>query len=87
MLMMITRAIRSYLGRDWDAARRRKDLYWWDRIKRLGPAEGFRIAEELRHQAIEMDPAWPGDEARREDLSAHARLAEVLRRADSSRRP
>jgi hypothetical protein len=79
---MITRDIRAYVDRDWDAARAAKDLYWAARIRRLGPGEGFRIADELRRQVLAQQPGWPSSAERGRDLAAHARLAELLQRAD-----
>ena len=81
---MITSGLTDFMARDWDAVRRAKDEYWAERIARLGPAEGFRIAEELRRQALQQDPSWPTPEQRREDLAAHARLAGIFSRADSA---
>ena len=83
---MVTRGIREFMARDWGAARDAKDAYWAERISRLGAIEGLRIAEELRRQALLLDPAWPHPADRREDLLAHVRLAELFRRADSARR-
>jgi hypothetical protein len=83
---VITRDIREDMARDWDAARRAKDLYWGDRISRLGPAEGLRVAEQLRLQAIARNPAWPSAEDREADARAHLRLAERLHRASPARR-
>jgi hypothetical protein len=83
---VISRGIREYVSRDWAGARRAKDAYWADRIARLGAAEGLRIAEELRLQAIARDPSWPSGEERDEDLRAHVRLSERLRRARPARR-
>jgi hypothetical protein len=83
---MITRGIRDYMSRDWEAARRAKDAYWSERINRLGPGEGFRIAEELRLQVVRSQPGWPRESERQEDLAAHLKLADLLRRAGRSRR-
>jgi len=82
---VITRQIRDYVSRDWQAARDSKDAYWAERIARLGPGEGLRIADELRRQVLRQHPGWPSDEDRRADLLAHVRLAELLRRASHSR--
>jgi hypothetical protein len=49
---VITRGIREFVARDWLAVREAKDAYWGERIARLGPGEGFRIADELRRQAL-----------------------------------
>ena len=79
--VVITRGIRGYVSRDWAAARDAKDDYWAERIARLGPIEGLRIADELRRQILSRNPDWPTAEDREADLRAHARLAELLRRA------
>ena len=85
--VVITRGIREFVSRDWRAVREAKDAYWGERIARLGPLEGLRIAEELRRQALLQDPAWPRPADRRQDLLSHVRLAELLHRAGSARRP
>jgi hypothetical protein len=86
MTPVIARGIRDYVSRDWAAVRRAKDLYWRQRIVRLGPAEGVRVAEQLRQQAVARDPAWPSPADRHADLQAHVRLAGRLRRARPARR-
>ena len=83
---MITRGIRELVSRDWRAARAAKDAYWAERIARLGPLEGLRIAEELRRQALLQDPGWPHHADRREDVLFHVRMTELLQRARSARR-
>jgi len=84
---VITRGIREFVSRDWRAAREAKDAYWSERLRRLGPVEGFRIAEELRHQALLLDPEWPRPHDRRQDVLSHVRLSGLLRRASPTRRP
>lgn len=83
---MITRGIRGYVSRDWEAARESKDAWWAARIGRLGPAEGLRITDELRRRVLAVNPRWPDEEDRRLDLEAHARLSRLLRDADRARR-
>lgn len=83
---MITSGIRDFMARDWDAARDSKLVYWAERIARLGPREGLRIADELRRQARLQNPTWPDAETRTEDLRAHVRMTELFARADSARR-
>ena len=83
---MSTDGIREFISRDWAAARDNKDAYWAERIARLGPPEAFRIAKELRRQALALDPDWPGQQAREADLECHVRLTALSRRADSARR-
>ncbi len=84
--MPITRGIRELVARDWDAARRNKQSYWGERIRRLGALEGFRIAEDLRRQVLQRDPGWPDAATRQADLTFHATLAERFRRAGATRR-
>lgn len=83
---MITRGIREFVSRDWQAARESKDAYWGARIARLGALEGLRIAEELRQQALQVS-GWPQADDREEDLRSHVRLAALLRNAATTRRP
>jgi hypothetical protein len=83
---VLTRGIREFVERDWQAARTSKDAYWRDRIARLGPGEALRIADELRRQVLMLHRDWPDAAGRREDLLAHVRLAERLRRVGTTRR-
>jgi hypothetical protein len=85
--VVITRGIREFVARDWAAVRESKDAYWGARIARLGPLEAFRVGEALRQQARLNAPSWPDEASRNDDLRAHARLAELFRRADPVRRP
>jgi hypothetical protein len=77
--------IRAYVNRDWALLRRLKDAYWAEFRRLHGPIEMFRIAEELRRQAVVMIPGWPTERDRAEDLAHHIRLAELLRRASAPR--
>ena len=83
---MITTGIREFMSRDWTAVRAVKDTYWHERVARLGPLEGWRIGDELRRQVLALHPSWPSEEDRQPDVDAHARLSEMMRRADSARR-
>ena len=71
--------IRSYLSRDWGLARDAKDAFWAARIARLGPIEGLRVADELRRQVVRLNPAWPDEDERQDDLQAHQRLSDLQR--------
>lgn len=79
---MVTRAIRAYVHRDWDAARRAKDEYVARRIEQLGPEEALRLADELRRQALAHVPGWPTPDERALDLETHVRVSALLRRVD-----
>ena len=82
---VITRGIRRFVSRDWETVRESKDAYWAERITRLGPLEAFRVADDLRRQALAQNPAWPDNACRQADLLAHARLAELFHRASATR--
>ena len=84
---MITRNIRAFMSRDWRRARDAKDDWWAERVRRLGPAEAFRIADELRRQALLQHPDWPDAASRADDLRHHVHLAELFARADAVLRP
>jgi hypothetical protein len=83
---VITRGIREFMARDWTAARTLKDTYWGDRIARLGPLEGLRIADELWRQMRLHDASWPDADLRNADLASHVRVADLFRRASAARR-
>ena len=71
---------------DWRAVRDAKNASWNERVSRLGPREAFRIADELRRQAMFQHPGWPDAAERHQDLAAHIRVTTLLRRASSARR-
>ena len=83
---MVTRGIRDFVLRDWQAVRDHKDAYWSERIARLGPLEAWRIADELRRQARAQHPGWPSAADRVGDLESHVRLADLFRRGSPTRR-
>ena len=86
---MMARWSATAFARSWHATgsgpRDAKDAYWAARIRRLGPAEGIRIADELRRQALLQHPDWPDAASRREDLRHHVRMTELLARVDPAR--
>jgi hypothetical protein len=82
---MITRGIRELVARDWEAVRESKEVYWGERIRRLGASEGLRVAEDLRLQMRQRDPTWPDADTRAADLRFHVSMAERLRRAGAAR--
>jgi len=82
---VLTRGIRAYVSRDWEAARHSKDDYWGERVARLGPGEGVRVADDLRRQARVLDPAWPRPDDRQQDLISHVRVAALFRASATGR--
>lgn len=83
---MITRGIGEFMARDWHSARDAKDAYWTERVRRLGPLEAMRIADELRRQVLLQHPDWPDAASRHDDLRHHVRMTELFARVDSARR-
>jgi hypothetical protein len=61
--------------------------HWLARKRELGPAEGLRIAAELRALVAAQRPDWPRAEERAADLEAHARVGECLRRVRCAAAP
>ncbi len=72
-------------GVDHDAAERVRTAYWVERLRRLGPAESFRVAEELRRHVRALRPDWPDRAERDADLAAHAAVHEALSRVQRRR--
>ncbi len=83
---MISDGIRAFIARDWQRARDAKDAYRAERVRRLGPIEAMRIAEELRRQARLQHPEWPDAASRQGDLRHHVCMTELFARADAARR-
>ena len=69
--------LRAYAGRDWEAPAR------LSRVQRASQpiAQKIRLAVDLYEAARRLNPAWPDDEARREDLACHLRVRALLERA------
>jgi hypothetical protein len=75
-----------FVERDWSLHAELKAEAWLARRRELGPAGAFRLADELRRQALLVRPDGPDAEARRADLDAHIELARRLRRAGGTGR-
>ena len=74
------RALLDFIRRDWASPARAKERYWRDFKRAHGPAAGIRMADELRRQVLLARPEWPSERERLEDLAAHLRVIEALRR-------
>lgn len=70
---------------DHEAADRVRTAYWVERLRRLGPAESFRVAAELWRRVRTVRPDWPDRAEREADLAAHAVLREALSRVQRRR--
>jgi hypothetical protein len=76
----------AFAARDWPAIAESKARHWLERKRRLGTAEAFRVAAELRRFVMVTRPEWPGSDERAADLERHAAVAESLRRVRTSGR-
>jgi hypothetical protein len=63
---------------DHDTADRLRTAHWVERLRRLGPTESFRVAEDLRRHVKTVRPDWPGPKDRELDLEDHARVIACL---------
>lgn len=70
----------AFARRDWALVSAQEGEYWRERKRRLGPAEGLRVAEELRRHVRNQRSDWPSAAERQEDLATHVRVAQMLRR-------
>ena len=82
---MDTNGLAEFLKRDWAAVAREKQRFWNERLAGAPAEEGLRIAEELRAEALSLNPGWPSAEDRADDLRAHEALSEKFRRASNHR--
>jgi hypothetical protein len=78
--------VRTFARRDWGAIAAAKNEAWLALRRARGIDGALAQADELRRQAREMRPDWPSEEERAEDLAAHNRVSEALRRAGRARR-
>jgi len=70
----------DFAERDWSAIAEVKADHWLERKRRLGSAETFRIADELRRYVAITRPDWPDDAERSADIASHVAVGERLRR-------
>jgi hypothetical protein len=74
----------AFARRDWAAVEEWKRAHW--AAEMLTPEEALCIGDDLRRHVAELRPDWPSADERRTDLATHIRVAESLRRVDTSRR-
>jgi hypothetical protein len=76
--------IRAYVSRDWATVQEQKRRSWAERLARMGPAEGIRLADDMRRYVVSIRPDWPTPGDRAPDLASHIELCALLRRADAA---
>ncbi len=72
--------IRAYVRRPWAEIRASKDAAFAEDARVGGPAAGARASEALWSDMRALDPGWPDEESRRDDLKHHEDLCAKLDR-------
>ncbi|MBN1945306.1 MAG: hypothetical protein JW797_06485 [Bradymonadales bacterium] len=70
--------IRAFARRDHDLVENLKRRYWTHRHREVGPAGFFELGSWIYYHARQLNPEYPTEEQRREDLAHHVRLARLL---------
>ncbi len=68
----------EFASRRWELSERLKAEFWVEEMARMSPREALQVAEGLRLQASALNPDWPTDLERDEDLESHATVARKL---------
>ena len=77
---------REFMNRDWAAVAEAKEAAWLELRRTEGAGGCVRVAHELRARARLVNPSWPSDADRAEDIATHQRVGEALRRAGAVER-
>ena len=75
----------AFANRPWEKIREAKTRYLVARLRELGPAEAFKLADELR-ASVEALAGAPALASREADFAAHVRLHALLVRAGAKKR-
>ncbi len=73
-------ALRAYRDRDWASVRRAKEQFWAEDHATRGPLAGQKACAALGEHARAVDPTWPNEAQREEDLAHHIELSAKLLR-------
>jgi hypothetical protein len=76
---MKTQDLIRFTNRPWQVIGEADAAHWLARKRQLGPAEGIRMATDLRALVRVQRPDWPTPAEREADLSMHVRVSEALR--------
>jgi len=71
------RDLKAYVERGWAAAQTRKQEHWAREFREHGPDVTVEVACALREHMRLVNPDWPSESDRRDDLAHHV----VLKRA------
>ena len=72
--------IREFAGRRWDLVRDAKKAFWAERAQGMTATERMKLSSSMWAHARSVDPEFPSERLRAEDLRHHLQLAERLRR-------
>ena len=75
------RAIRAFVGRDWQAIAVSKASYWAERFQREGWRPAWDAADALLFDVRRTQPDFPTDSDRDRDFAHHLTLRAALDRA------
>lgn len=73
-------ALRAFCERRWDLVREQKLAHWAEQTRTKGARAGIEAGEALWMHTRSIDPQWPTEEQRREDLQHHLELSARMRR-------
>jgi hypothetical protein len=62
-------------------------VHWTAWKLAVPPLQAIELADGLRRHALSLKPHWPDEREREEDLAAHRRVAEALRRVHTDAGP
>jgi hypothetical protein len=72
------RDIRAYLDRGWSAAEKLTQEHWAREYRERGRAATLEAASALREHMRLVNPGWPSESDRRDDLDHHIVLKRVI---------
>lgn len=75
---MDQRDLRAYVERDWAAAVTSKQEHWAREFRERGPEATLAAALALWQHMRAVNPDWPSEQERREDLAHHLALKRAI---------
>jgi hypothetical protein len=72
------RDARAYVERGWAAAERLKQEHWAREFRERGPEATLEAARALREHMRLVNPDWPSESERRDDLDHHIALKRAI---------
>ena len=75
---MDARDLRAYVERGWTAAETLKQQHWAREFREHGPEATLEASLALREHMRLVNPDWPSESDRREDLAHHVALERAI---------